>query len=97
VRRSKRETAYEIVGLHLAELLAKHLRRNAGHCAPQLAESVRPIGESLEEHRLPPALDDADGGVERTARTLLRAAFPLCYGRRPSTCKYPLVTCLRPR
>jgi hypothetical protein len=34
VRRSKRETAHEIVGLHLAELFAKHLRGNARHRAP---------------------------------------------------------------
>lgn len=85
MRRSKRETAHQIVGLHLAELFAKHLRGNARHRAPQLAESVRAIGESLKEHRLPPALDDPDGGVERTPRTLLRAAFSPCYGRRPST------------
>jgi hypothetical protein len=71
--------------LHLTELLAKNFGRDARHRPTELAEAVRPNGEALEEHRLPPALDDADGRVERTSGALLTAVFSLRNSCWPST------------
>jgi len=83
--RPERAAGHEIVGLHLTELLAENLGGDARHRAAELAESVRTIGEPLKEHRLPPSLDDADGGVERTRSALAVTVSPHCDHRRPGT------------
>jgi len=64
-------TADQAIRLHLPELLAQYLRRDARHRSLQLAKPERPRSEPLQDHRLPPSVDDCNRGVERTGRTLL--------------------------
>src|SRR6185295_5752215 len=72
-RRHQRLATHEAIGLHLPELLAKHLRRDAWHRPLQFAKPTRARSEPLQDHRLPASADDRNRGVQRTGGTLLMA------------------------
>jgi catechol 2,3-dioxygenase-like lactoylglutathione lyase family enzyme len=74
MRRRQRPARNESVRLHLTELFSQHLGGETWHSPAQLAEPVRPPRETLKDHRLPAALDDANRRVERTRRALSMAA-----------------------
>ena len=60
----------QVVGLHLSQLLTQHFPGDAREHAMQLTEPARLIQQSLKEHRLPAAVDDGDGCVERAGLPL---------------------------
>jgi len=66
-------TLDQAVGMHLAQLLEKDFLRDAWQHPSQLTKSARPVGQTLKKHRLPTALDDPDGGVERAGGSLAKA------------------------
>lgn len=64
---------HQSVRLHLAQLFAEHFGRHARHRPSELGEAVGTPGETLEEHRLPPTGNDADGCVQRARGPLATA------------------------
>jgi hypothetical protein len=54
------------VGLQFTELLGQHLLRGVRHQPPQFAVPFGALGKVVDDHRLPFAANDSQGGADGT-------------------------------
>lgn len=59
------------MSLEFAKLLDKHLLADGRDQPRQVGQPLRPIEQMVEDHRLPPARDRADGAFDRQDRQIL--------------------------